>query len=104
MTDEAHAEHRSHPTTTTYLAVAAVLTVVTLLEVGVFYVPAFRPVLPPVLLVLSGGKFALVVMFYMHLKQDNRLFTAILAAPLLLAIAVGLALMFLFGAWWLDAA
>jgi cytochrome c oxidase subunit 4 len=104
MSDEAQAKHRGHPTTTTYLAVAAVLTVITLLEVGVFYVPAFRPVLPPVLLVLSGTKFALVVMFYMHLKQDNRLFTAILTAPLLLAVAVGLALMFLFGAWWLDAA
>jgi cytochrome c oxidase subunit 4 len=54
-----------------------------------------------VLLVLSAGKFCLVVMFYMHLKQDHRLFAAILSAPLLLATALIVALMFLFGSWWL---
>jgi len=38
----------------------------------VFYVPTFQSVLVPVLLVLSAVKFTLVVMFYMHLKFDNR--------------------------------
>jgi cytochrome c oxidase subunit 4 len=81
----------------TYLTVAAVLTVITLVEVGVFYVPAFHPILAPVLLTLSAVKFALVVMFYMHLKGDHRLFTLIFTVPWLIAMAVGIALLFLFG-------
>jgi cytochrome c oxidase subunit 4 len=92
----AHSE-RAHPGVGTYLTVAGVLTVITLVEVGVFYVPAFRPFLAPILLILSGTKFALVVMFYMHLKTDHRLFTAIFTVPLLIAMAVAVALLFLFG-------
>src|SRR5205823_989114 len=83
------------PTAGVYLRVAAVLVILTVLEVGVFYVPAFRPVLVPVLLVLSAAKFALVVMFYMHLKTDSRVFTFLFGAPLLLAAVVMVALLFL---------
>lgn len=90
-------EPHSHPKIGTYLAVFAVLAVITIVEVGVFYVPAFRPVMAPTLLVLSAGKFALVVMFYMHLKQDNKLFTLILLVPLIIAAGVLVALLFLFG-------
>jgi cytochrome c oxidase subunit 4 len=92
----------AHPTTGTYLAVAAVLTVMTLVEVGVFYIPAFRPVLAPVLLVLSATKFSLVVMFYMHLKNDSPLFTAIFTLPLTIAAIVIVALLFLFGVFALS--
>jgi len=103
MTEHAQTtQEAAHPTTGTYLAIAAVLTVITLVEVGVFYVPAFQSVLAPVLLVLSGTKFALVVMFYMHLKTDHKLFTAIFTLPLLIAIAVIVALLFLFGAFSLS--
>lgn len=96
MTEHRTAEH-GHPGAGTYLAVAGILTIITLVEVGVFYVPAFRPVLVPVLLVLSGAKFALVVMFYMHLKFDHKLFSAVLLVPLTIAVGVGIALLFLFG-------
>ena len=90
------AEHQ-HTGTGTYVTVAAVLTVITLVEVGIFYVPAFEPILAPVLLLLSAAKFVLVVMFYMHLKGDHKLFTAIFTIPLLIALAVSIALLFLFG-------
>lgn len=93
MSEQEHA----HPKISTYLAIFAILTIITIIEVGVFYVPALRPVLAPVLLVLSAGKFALVVMFYMHLKQDNKLFTVIFSLPLVIAAAVMVALLFLFG-------
>lgn len=103
MTDTAQrAEQHAHPSTGTYLAVAGVLTVITMAEVGVFYVPGFRSVLAPVLLILSATKFSLVVMFYMHLKSDHRLFTAVFTLPLLIAIAVIVALMFLFGVFSLS--
>jgi len=87
---------QSHPTAGTYLRVGAVLVILTVLEVGVFYVPAFRAVLVPVLLVLSAAKFTLVVMFYMHLKADSKFFTFLLGVPLLLAVGVMVALLFLF--------
>ncbi len=90
-------KERAHPTAGTYLIVAAVLTVITLVEVGVFYVPAFRPVLAPVLILLSGTKFALVVMFYMHLRHDHALFRGVFLLPLVIAVAVVTALLFLFG-------
>jgi cytochrome c oxidase subunit 4 len=96
MPEGSHTEQHAHPTADVYLRVAAVLVILTVLEVGVFYVPAFHPVLVPVLLVLSGVKFTLVVMFYMHLKADSKFFTFLFGAPLLLAVAVMVALLFLF--------
>jgi cytochrome c oxidase subunit 4 len=103
MTHTPHTDEHAHPGTATYLRVFGILVVVTLIEVGVFYVPAFKPVLVPVLLSLSALKFALVVMFYMHLKQDSKFFTFVFGGPLLLATAVMLGLLFLFGAITLGA-
>ena len=52
--------------------------------------------LVPLLLVLSALKFVLVVLFYMHLKFDNRFFAFLFSGPLLLAIGVMIGLLFLF--------
>ena len=95
--DHPHPVEHLHPTAGVYIRVAVILTILTVIEVGVFYVPAFHPVLAPVLLSLSAIKFAIVVMFYMHLKMDSRFFTFLFGGPLLLAGAVMLGLMFLFG-------
>jgi cytochrome c oxidase subunit 4 len=86
-----------HATVGTYLAIAAVLGILTVVEVGVFYVPAFKPVLAPTLLLMSAIKFALVVMFYMHLKFDHKLFSLVFLLPFFIAISVIIALLFLFG-------
>ncbi len=102
MTHHQHPETGAHATTGTYLAVAAVLTIITIVEVGVFYVPAFKPVLAPVLLLLSAAKFSLVAMFYMHLKFDKPLFRVVFTLPLLLALGVAIALLVLFGAFGLK--
>ena len=87
---------QAHATTGIYLRIAAILVMITLVEVGVFYVPAFQGALVPILLVLSAVKFALVVMFYMHLKFDNKFFTFLFGGPLLLAFAVVVSLLFIF--------
>ncbi len=89
-------ERHAHPTIGTYLRVAAILVILTVIEVGVFYVPTFRAVLVPALLALSALKFSLVVLFYMHLKMDSRFFAFLFGGPLLLAAAVLVALLFLF--------
>jgi cytochrome c oxidase subunit IV len=80
----------------TYVVVAVVLTVLTALEVAVFYIPALEVALLPILLTLTTGKFVLVVMFYMHLKMDSRIFTGVFVAPLLLAMFLVVALIILF--------
>jgi len=87
---------QAHATTATYLRIAAILVMITLIEVGVFYVPTFQALLVPILLVLSAVKFTLVVMFYMHLKFDNRFFAFLFGGPLLLGVAVVVSLLFIF--------
>lgn len=88
--------HGNHPTWRFYVVIGLILTVITAAEVAVFYIPALRGVLVPILLVLSTGKFALVVMFYMHLRFDNPIFSGVFVAPLSLAILVVVALIILF--------
>lgn len=90
-----HAE--AHATNRTYLAVAAVLAVLTALEVMVFYVPALKAVLVPILLTLMIGKFALVAMFFMHLRYDPSVLTAIFGGALVIAVAIVVSMMALFG-------
>ena len=94
------AEHASeHPTVTTYLLVALVLTIVTGLEVGVIYVRRLAPVVVPLLLAMSAAKFALVALFYMHLRYESRVLTFLFVGPLILASGIVVALMTLAGAF-----
>jgi cytochrome c oxidase subunit 4 len=98
MTEHTDVRHASeaHASTGTYLVIAAILTFITIIEVGVFYVPSLRVILPPALLILSAAKFTLVVGFYMHLRYDHNLFRAVFVFPLLIALAVIVGLLFLF--------
>lgn len=50
------------------------------------------------LFLLSGIKFAIVILFYMHLKFDNKFFFWVFIAGMVLAVMVGLALIGLFTA------
>ena len=98
MSDHAHADHaHEHPTWKQYKWVALILGVITAFEVWVYYTP-FResPYFAPVLLILSATKFAVVVMFYMHLKYDHKIFRALFTGPLIIAMSTLAALLFLF--------
>ncbi|HVZ77610.1 MAG TPA: cytochrome C oxidase subunit IV family protein [Gemmatimonadaceae bacterium] len=98
-THAAMGEEHEHPTWSTYWKVALILTVITVGEVWIYYIPSFvaSSLFVPTLLVLSALKFAIVVLFYMHLKYDHRLFWALFTGPLIIAMATILALLFLFG-------
>ncbi len=85
-----------HPGWQTYVVIGVILTVITAVEVAVFYIPAMHPVMAPVLLTLSAAKFILVIMFYMHLKFDSRLFSTVFVGPLLLAVTAVISLIILF--------
>jgi cytochrome c oxidase subunit 4 len=91
-------EVHAHPNWGTYKWVALILTVITVMEVWVYYIPAFvgSRLFVPMLLVMSAVKFAIVVLFYMHLRYDHRLFRALFTGPLIIAITTIVALMFLF--------
>ena len=93
---EQHSEEADHPTPLTYVKIAAILAIITAIEVAIFYVEALQSVIKPIFIILSGGKFALVAMFYMHLKFDNRLFSMLFVGGLILAMIVSSALMVLF--------
>ncbi|HLH76410.1 MAG TPA: cytochrome C oxidase subunit IV family protein [Candidatus Binataceae bacterium] len=89
-----HLEHEIHESrTATYLLVALILTALTAAEVWISYIPALLPVLVPMLLVLSGAKFALVALFYMHLHYDNWVFSGVFVPFLFLAAFVILVLL-----------
>lgn len=87
-----------HASRGTYWMVALVLAILTLLEVAVFYVPALRAIIVPVLLTLSAAKFLLVAMFFMHLRYDRPVLSVVFSGGLVVATAIILALMLLFGA------
>ena len=97
--DPQNSGEQAHPSGKVYAGIAVILTVVTAIEVAVFYIPALSSVLVPILLLLSAGKFALVAMWYMHLKFDSRLFSWLFFLPMLLALFMILALLKLFGHW-----
>jgi len=89
-------EH-AHPGAKEYIGIAVVLTVITAVEVAVFYIPSLKPILAPTLLILSALKFGMVAMWYMHLKFDHRLFTLLFVIGMAVAAFVIFMLMKLFG-------
>jgi len=79
--------------------VALVLTGVTALEVGVIYVRRLAPIIVPLLLAMSAAKFALVALFFMHLRYEPRGLAFLFVGPLILAAGLVVALMTLTGAF-----
>ncbi|MBX5491296.1 MAG: cytochrome C oxidase subunit IV family protein [Chloroflexi bacterium] len=86
MVTEPH-EH-AHPGPRQYVAVGVILAIITAVEVATFYLHIPLLILIPVLLALAAVKFSLVVMFFMHLKFDPRLFTWLFLFGLVLAGAL----------------
>lgn len=95
---ETGVEHAG-PGWSVYWKVAVILTLITIGEVWVYYIPAFvaSRLFLPTLLTMSAVKFAIVVMFYMHLRYDHKLFRSLFTGPLIVATATLFALLFLFG-------
>ena len=93
-----HVEHE-HPSAWTYIKVGIILTLITVVEVWAYYIPAFvaSRAFVPSLLIMSAAKFIIVVAFYMHLKYDHKLFRALFTGPLAIAVVTIIALLILFG-------
>lgn len=77
------AEHtEAHPTPKQYVMIAAVLFVLTAIEVALFYVDV-GAINTPALLILMALKFFLVVAFYMHLRYESGLLHRLFLAGLI---------------------
>ncbi|MEK7247352.1 MAG: cytochrome C oxidase subunit IV family protein [Chloroflexota bacterium] len=84
--EEAHSEH--HPAALEYLQIGAILTVITAVEVGIYYIDMSHTLLVGMLIILSLVKFTMVVAWFMHLKFDSRLFTIAFVTGLATALTV----------------
>lgn len=92
--DESHDEHWSD---LSFIKLAIALAVVTALEVAMSYTIDFwGPLFIPVLLLLMAVKFFAVVLYFMHLRFDNRLFSVMFYMGLVLAIGVYMVTLFTF--------
>ena len=66
------------------------LVVLTAIELGISCLRVPAPLSTILYLLFSGLKVALVAAFYMHLRDDNRLYTAIFVLPVLLLVVFAL--------------
>lgn len=70
-----------------YIRIAVILAAITGLEVSTYYVD-FGVLFLPALLIMMVIKFVMVVSYFMHLKFDNKMFSFLFYAGLVLAIGV----------------
>ncbi len=83
----AHDAEQHGATDKQYVIIALILAALTAIEVSTYYID-FGPLFMPTLFILMIVKFVIVASFFMHLKFDNKIFTYLFYAGLLLAIAV----------------
>lgn len=97
--DHQHGFHPTFPSAGKYVVVGIILTLITIVEVSAYYYKPWEEsaIYVPSILGLSLLKFVIVVMFYMHLKYDHKLFRALFTGPAIVASLTLIGLMFLFG-------
>ena len=75
--------HKKH---TNPVLVFGILTIITVVEIVVTLFGLPREVLVPLLLAMSFAKASLVAAYYMHLRYENWIYTAVFIAPSLFAL------------------
>jgi cytochrome c oxidase subunit 4 len=88
--------HGRHPGPKEYIRIAIILAVITAAEVAIYYIEGAQEFLVPLLFLFSFIKFTLVVMWFMHLKFDNRLYARFSLMGLAGAITLFLIVLLLF--------
>lgn len=97
-TTSEHVAEAHHPGPASYVKIAVVLALVTIVEVGAYYVTALpRAVFSAALLVMMAVKFSLVALWFMHLRFDSRLYRRLFVAGLILALAIYTIVLLTFG-------
>jgi cytochrome c oxidase subunit 4 len=93
--DDAPDSLTTHKTTRYYVVVALILAVITALETSTYWWD-YGKVFMPLLLILMTIKFFMVVMLFMHLKFDSKVFWWLFLAGLGLAVGVYLGVLLSF--------
>ncbi len=90
--EQVHTEavhERPHPGPGEYIRIAVILAIVTAIEVGAYYVTTLPDsVLVVSLLVMMLVKFALVGLWFMHLRFDSPIFRRLVVGGIILAVAI----------------
>ena len=94
-------DEHDHPSDWAYVKIAAVLAVVTALEVSTYFssVVDWGDALIPSLMFMMVLKFYLVATWFMHLKFDDPLFSKMFVGGLILAVGVYIATLTIFEFW-----
>jgi len=82
------AHDAKHPSALEYVQIGIILAIITAVEVALYYVDMNFTLLVVILLALSVVKFTMVVLWFMHLKFDPRLFSILFAGGMALTFAV----------------
>ena len=103
MSSEPEAQHHEgkHPTFKQYAFIALILFVITAIEFLIIVPESMQgaPVSLAPLIILSAIKFAIVIMYYMHLRFDHKLLSIVFLSGLVLAFAAFSALLLLFSSF-----
>ena len=91
-------EHTAHPGPKQYVFVAVWLAIATAIEVAWYYLDVPHLLFATLLLILAFVKFSLVVLWFMHLRFDSRIFRRLFVTGLILAISVYFIVLVTFGA------
>jgi len=101
--EHAHGEHAdAHdgehiPSDLYFIKVAIVLAIVTGLETSTYWWPhSMHAVATPALLIMMTIKFFMIILIFMHLKFDNKLFSVMFYIGLGLAVFVYMVALFTF--------
>ena len=98
---EEHAPHSVHPSAKEYIRIGLILAFLTALEVGMYYIEdsVSHAVLISTLLILAVVKFVLVVLWYMHLRFDDRRYARFFVMGIAGAATLYLVVLLIFGAF-----
>lgn len=88
-----HAEEHAHPGPRKYVGVAVILAVFTAIEVALSYAGLPDGLTIVLMIGVAIIKFAMVVMWFMHLRFDNRIFTIMFVGGLVLAVVAFIAVL-----------
>ena len=97
--EAAHDPHEGHPTDLTYIKVALFLAFITAAEVAVSYTDIDAIAQIALLIPMMVVKFATVVMFFMHLRFDSKVFRYFFVAGLMFATICYLVILTTFHFW-----
>ena len=69
-----------------FIALAVITAIITAVELSSTYLGIPRAILDAFYVSMAVAKATLVAMYYMHLKQDSRLYTALFVTPAMFAV------------------